>query len=87
MAMPTVEEVRYVVTAHILTLLDEAAEDEVGLKLVAHDWFPDADEFDRREIAKWLKVGIEGMGGLLEKRRQGMIEKGRTVDMSKRQHG
>jgi hypothetical protein len=85
--MPSVEEVRYVVTAHVLTLLDEAAEDTVGLKLVAHDWFPDADEFDRRKIAEWLKIGVEGMAGLIEKRRQGMIESGRTADLSGRQHG
>lgn len=81
MAKPTVEEVRYVVTSVVLQALDELAEDEQGLKLAAHDWFPDADEFDRREIAAWLKQGVEGMAGLIEKRRQGMIESGRTADL------
>lgn len=86
MAMPSVEEVRYVVTSVVLQALDELAEDQPGLKLAAHDWFPDADEFDRRKIAEWLKVGIAGMCGLIEKRRQGMIETGRTADLSGRQH-
>lgn len=84
MAMPSVEEVRYAVTAHVLTLLDEAAEDRESLMLAAHDWFPDADIFDRRRIADWLKVGLEGMAGLIEARRRKMIESGRTVDLSKR---
>lgn len=84
MAMPTVEEVRYAVTSVVLQALDELAEDKQGLMIAAHDWFPDADHFDHRKIADWLKVGVEGMAGLIEKRRQGMIESGRTVDLSKR---
>ncbi len=82
MAKPTVEELRYVVTAHILNLLDEAAEDRESLILAAQDWFPNLDHFDHREIADALKIGVQGMAGLLEKRRRGMIEKGRTADMS-----
>lgn len=84
MAMPSVEEVRYVVTAHILTLLDEAAEDRESLMMAAYEWFPEADHFDRRKIADWLKIGVEGMAGLMEARRRKMIENGRTVDLSKR---
>lgn len=87
MAKPTVEEVRFVVTAVCLNALDELAEDHHALKMAAHDWFPDADEFDRREIADWLKKGVEGMAGLLEKRRRGMIESGRTTDLGVRSHG
>lgn len=85
MGMPTVEQVRYVVTSVILQTLDELAEDTLTLRIAAADWFPDADEFDKREIVKWLKVGVDGMSGLIEKRRQGMIEKGRTEDLSKRE--
>lgn len=86
MAKPSVEEARYVVTSVVLAALDELAEDHHGLKMAAQDWFPDADEFDRREIAAWLAVGVRGMSGLIEKRRQGMIESGRTADLSGRQH-
>lgn len=84
MAMPSVEEVRYAVTGYVLTLLDEAAEDRESLMVAAHDWFPDTDHFDRRKIADWLKIGVEGMAGLIEARRRKMIENGRTVDLSKR---
>lgn len=85
MAKPTVEEVRYAVTSVVLGALDELAEDERELKIQAGLWFPDADEFDRREIAAMLKVGVAGMAGLIEKRRRGMIESGRTADLGLRQ--
>jgi len=77
-ARPTTEELRYVVTEAAQQAIENLAGDPAALKALAHDWFPDADEFDLRWAAEGIKVGLDAMRGLLEARRQRMIKDGRT---------
>lgn len=79
MARPTTAQLRYVVTEAAQQALEQMAGDQQALRALAHDWFPDADEFDIRWAAEGLRVGLDGMRGLLEARRQRMIESGRTA--------
>lgn len=79
MARPTTEQLRYVVTEAAQLALERMAADEATLRALAHDWFPDADEFDLRWAAGGMKLGLDAMRGLLETRRANMIKSGRTV--------
>lgn len=79
MARPPLDEVRYVTTEAAQQALEAMAADTPALRALAHDWFPDSDEFDIRWIAGGLSMGLTAMRGLLENRRQRMIKEGRTV--------
>lgn len=79
MALPPLPEVRYVTTEAAMTALESLASDIPQLRALAHDWFPDLDEFDRRAVAERLAVGLTGLRGLLDARRQRMIKSGDIV--------
>jgi hypothetical protein len=78
-ARPTTEQLRYVVTEAAQQAIEELAGDQKALRALAHDWFPEADEFDLRWAAEGIATGLTAMRGLLEARRLRMIEDGRTV--------
>ena len=77
MARPTLDQLRYVTTEAAQQALEQMAGDPAALRALAHDWFPDADEFDLRWCAEGLASGLTGMRGLLENRRQRLIREGR----------
>lgn len=76
MARPEMKRLRYVTTEAAQLALEQMAGDPAALRALAHDWFPDADEFDLRWVAEQLATGLNGMRGLLENRRQRLIKEG-----------
>lgn len=77
MSRPSMEHLRYVTTEAAMDAIEQMSRDPKALRALAHDWFPDADEFDLRWIAEGLASGLNGMRGLLENRRQRLIKEGR----------
>ena len=79
MARPSTEELRYVVTEAAQQAMEKMAQDVPGLRALLRDWFPEIDEFDLRWATEGCATGLMAMRGLLESRRQKMIESGRTA--------
>ena len=80
MARPTIEELRYVTTEVAKQAIEWHTQPEQRRALMGalQDWFPDADEFDLRWAADGVALGLTQMMGLLENRRQRMVDLGKT---------
>lgn len=76
---PDDTQIRFVGAHAAAMALERAANAVVPLHTVAHDWFPDHDAIDQREIAKRLSRELEDIRRLVLQRLDKMIEKGKAV--------
>jgi hypothetical protein len=60
-SLPSNQEIEYVVSQISGVALERAAGDEASMRRFAHDWFPDHDAIDHREIGRRLALGLVRM--------------------------
>lgn len=78
-APPTPAEVAYVVSRVAAEVLEAAAGRDEVLRQRAHDWFPDHDSIDWREIGKQLGKGLLAMAEIVRRRESRLLDDGGMV--------
>lgn len=78
-AFPTQQEVAYVASRVAAEVLEAASERAEVLRQRAHDYFPDHDGIDWREIGKQLGKQLRGYAALVEQRERRLLADGRMV--------
>ncbi len=67
-AFPSKEQIEYVGSQAAMLAVEHTASQREALERLAHDWFPEHDAIDRREIGRRLAQELLKMQGRLQAR-------------------
>lgn len=76
MKRPSNETVRWLAAELAMREIEAMATDTDNLKASAGDWFIDADEFDKRDIAARLRTELRQLVKAMHKRSERLITEG-----------
>lgn len=78
-AFPSKQEIAYAASRVAAEVLEDASRRTDTLRARAHDYFPDHDGVDWREIGKQLGEQLRGYAALVEQRERRLLADGRMV--------
>jgi hypothetical protein len=77
-AFPSKEQIEYVGSQAAMLAVEHTAGQREALERLAHDWFPDHDAVDRREIGRRLAQELLKMQGRLQARLERLEQTGKA---------